>query len=162
MRSKSARSEKVSKSTDSSSKIIKPEPYHENPFLKLLKTSKKDKQHEKSTSFHNLIALSNLSGISKSALRRRKRKAREQLKPQMNDLLSTIAAEVPRNDDEPKFIASTKGRDNAPNAVKRSGRNVIMRQEHEKFNHVLQNPTFKTSPFAALKEAIANNMKTGQ
>lgn len=141
---------------------MKPEPYHENPFLKLLTMSKKDKQHEKSTTFHNLIALSNLSGISKSALRRRKRKAREQLKPQMNDLLSTIAAEVPRNDDEPKFIAPTKGHDNAPNAVKRSGRKAIMHQEHEKFNHVLQNPSFKSSPFAALRETIANNMKAGQ
>lgn len=162
MRSKSARTEKTSQNPKSAAAILAhADQYHENPFLKLLKGTKKEKQDAKSATFQRLIVASNLSGISKSALRRRKRKAREQLKPQMNDLLTSIADEVPKgNHETPQYVESTKPHSNAPNSAKRSGRNAIMRQEHSAFNQVLQNPEFRSSPFAALKSAIANNMKS--
>lgn len=137
--------------------------FHENPFLKLLKTTKKEKQYEKSASFQNSIASGSFSGISKSALRRRKRKAKQQLKPKMEDLLTTITDEIETQPSESaQYIASSKGRENLPNAANKSGRSVIMRQEHDKFNHVLQDATFRNLPFAALKNAIANNMASKQ
>lgn len=137
--------------------------YHENPFLKLLKVSKKDKQQEKSTTFAKKIEVNgNTSGgISKSSLRRRKRKAKEELKPKMNELLMSLDEPTNKNVkivEKAGFIASSKTNKNLPNAAKRTGHSKILSQENKNFSSVLQNPKFRTSPFNALKEAIAQNL----
>lgn len=136
--------------------------YHENPFLKLLKVSKKDKQQEKSDIFVKKIEVSGntTGGISKSALRRRKRKSKEELKPKMNELLTSLDVDTSTTKIvERKFVESSKVNKNLPNAAKRTGHLKILSQENKNFNQVLQNPQFRTSPFDALKQAISNNLK---
>lgn len=140
------------------------ESHHENPLLKLLKTTKKEKQQAKSSSFNDKITSKvtfNLSaGVSKSALRRRKRKDKEQLKPKMDDLLQSLLETVNyvETKKEQKFIKSTAKPSNAPNPHKQSGHAKILESENKHFNQVLQNQQFKLSPFSALKEAIAQNL----
>lgn len=79
------------------------EEYHENPLLKLAKTTKKQKQQEKSDRFINQLVNKvtfNTSGnISKSALRRRKRKEKEQLKPKMDELFKSLPTDIENSND---------------------------------------------------------------
>lgn len=79
------------------------EEYHENPLLKLAKTTKKQKQQEKSDCFINQLVNKvtfNTSGnISKSALRRRKRKEKEQLKPKMDELFKSLPTDIENSND---------------------------------------------------------------
>jgi ribosome biogenesis protein SLX9 len=147
--------------------------YHENPFLKLLKVTKKDKQLNKSQNFSQKFDSSTLntsSNISKSALRRRKRNARNELKPKMDELLQNLpettnvidpsaAAHKPNDHKLTKFIKSTKASANLPNATKQTGHAKIMTQESKNFTNVLKNPQFRSSPFSALKDAIAQNIQ---
>lgn len=141
------------------------ETYHENPFLKLSKISKKDKQTEKSNTFVKKVQVgaNTTGGISKSSLRRRKRKEKEELKPKMNELLTsldeplTITKIVERK--PTGFVQSSKLNLNQPNAAKRTGHSKILSKENKNFQKVLQNPQFRTSPFAALKDAIAQNLQ---
>lgn len=114
--------------------------------------------------------------ISKSALRRRKRRAREELKPKMDDLLSNLptsnapddAHTVSSNTDEKDkstqesshTYLEAKSPRNLPNATKQSGYSRIMATEHKHFNSVLQNHQFKSSPFSALRDAISQNLDT--
>lgn len=125
--------------------------------------SKKDKQQEKSNTFAQKIEvnLNTSGGISKSALRRRKRKAKEELKPKMNELLMSLDEPTNKNVkivEKAEFIESSKAKKNLPNAAKRTGHSKILSQENKNFNSVLQNPGFRASPFNALKEAIAQNL----
>ena len=64
----------------------------------MLQTTKKEKQKTKSSDFNEKILSKvsfNLSGgISKSSTRRRKRKAKENLKPKMDDLLLSLPTET--------------------------------------------------------------------
>lgn len=68
--------------------------YHENTLLKIAKTTKKQKQQDKSDQFINKlvnkVTFNTSGGISKSSLRRQKRKEKEQLKPKMDELLLTL------------------------------------------------------------------------
>lgn len=154
------------------------EEYHENPFLKLLKISKKDKQITKSNNFSNKMQTKvsfNLSdGISKSSLRRRKRKAKEELKPKMNELLQSLPKSTTDmidsldekdsgNEITPKkYINTLKKQQNLPNASKQSGHKKILINEHANFNKVLNDSQFKQSPFSALKNAISQNIESGK
>ncbi|KAK6203104.1 ribosome biogenesis protein SLX9 [Scheffersomyces amazonensis] len=150
------------------------EEYHENPMLKLSKISKKEKQQTKSSNFverlSNKVTFNTSNSISKSALRRRKRKSKEELKPKMNELLSSLPettlitslklkskSKHDQNESNIGFIS--KQTSNAPNANKRSGHKKILIEENKNFNNVLKNPEFKASPFSALKNAIQQNLQ---
>lgn len=145
------------------------EDYHENPLLKLLKTSKKEKQQAKSNLFNEKILSKltfNLSGgVSKSALRRRKRKEKEQLKPKMDDLWLSLPektikiVESKKREGDVTYVQVTSKPTNAPNPQKQSGHAKLLKEENQHFNQVLQNQQFKSTPFSALKQAISQNMK---
>ncbi|CCD25917.2 Slx9p NDAI_0G01410 [Naumovozyma dairenensis CBS 421] len=68
-------------------------------YLHQARESKKDKQLNKQLSFLSKMKSkstgkeSNFDGISKSSIRRRKRKLRDDLKPKMEDLLTSLAQE---------------------------------------------------------------------
>ena len=73
--------------------LLPPDP---KAFLHQPRESKKEKVLNKSQSFVSKIkdqASLNNSGISKSSLRRRKRKLRDDLKPKMQDLLTSLQKE---------------------------------------------------------------------
>lgn len=66
-------------------------------FLHQYKESKKEKQMNKQSAFISKIKQSSkneFSGISKSSIRRRKRKLRDNLKPRMEDLLTSLKQEL--------------------------------------------------------------------
>jgi ribosome biogenesis protein SLX9 len=130
------------------------EEHHENPFLKLSKVLKKDKQQERSQTFTRKVGAA--SAVSKSALRRRKRRARDELKPQMAELLTTLE-ETPAVSG---YVDTAKPANrNQPNAAKHTGHRRILEQEGKNFSAVLQSPQFRATPFAALKAAIAKNAR---
>lgn len=138
-------------------KVEESKNYEQNPFLKLLTVSKKEKQQTKAKTFNDRIVNTGLA-VSKSALRRRKRKAREALKPKMDDLWESL----PDNNDtetgkyvEPQVKHQPQ---NQPNPKKRTGQQAIFKQEHKQFGQTLQNPQFRTSPFATLRDAISHNL----
>ncbi|KAI5969422.1 SLX9 [Candida margitis] len=167
---KSQLANKISEFKESSQPQDEPD-YHENPLLKIAKTTKKQKQQEKSDKFiNNLVnkVTFNTSGsISKSSLRRQKRKQREQLKPKMDELLSSLpTGEEPQTKStrlvqmpKTEFVDNTtKTKSNKPNPTKTTGHKKIMIEEHKNFGNVLKNPEFRKSPFDALKSAIKQNM----
>ncbi|KAH3667140.1 hypothetical protein OGAPHI_002789 [Ogataea philodendri] len=80
--------------------------------------------------------------LAKSSLRRQKRKLRDQLKPKLEELATAL--DVP---DKPKL-------DHTPNAHKRGAR-AVEKGEIQRFGLVLKDKTFRSSPFDALKRAIA-------
>ncbi|KAG7924612.1 hypothetical protein KL925_005232 [Ogataea polymorpha] len=86
--------------------------------------------------------------VSKSALRRRKRKMKEQLKPKLEDL-AQVLEEVPATATHSKL-------DHTPNPHKR-GAKIVEKVEIKRFGAVLKDEQFRKSPFDALKRAIANN-----
>ncbi|KAK6464068.1 ribosome biogenesis protein SLX9 [Scheffersomyces coipomensis] len=141
------------------------ESFHENPMLKLSKITKREKQQSKSDAFNrrlsNKITFNTSNSISKSSLRRQKKKAKEELKPKMNELLlslpSTSGVVKGKNEDEKAFIA--KKSLNKPNANKRTGHQRILIQENKNFKNVLTNSEFKASPFSALKNVIQQNLQ---
>ena len=125
----------------------------------------------------------NPSGVSKSSLRRRKRKLRDELKPKMNDLLQTLQqegvldedvrdnlqseTEVKKSErvtkvtksDRYNFVSSSETgkvsvKRNEPNIRNQKGAKQLAQQETKRFNEVLLNQTFQHSPFDALREAI--------
>ena len=139
-------------------------------MLKIARTTKKQKQQEKSDKFINKLVNKvtfNTSGsISKSSLRRQKRKEKEQLKPKMDELLLSLPV---GEDITPKltklvktstneFVDLKKSNSNRPNPTKTTGHKKIMIEEHKNFGNVLKNPEFRKSPFDALKNAIKQNM----
>ncbi|EDO17104.1 hypothetical protein Kpol_1025p24 [Vanderwaltozyma polyspora DSM 70294] len=98
LRSKAAagRNAKTSVLEDSVLNELPPDP---KAFLHQHRESKRDKQNTKQQSFLSQIKNkslgldSNLAGISKSAARRRKRKIRDDLKPKMGELLTSLEKE---------------------------------------------------------------------
>ncbi|KAK8440729.1 ribosome biogenesis protein slx9 [Candidozyma auris] len=167
LRSKSAKRASIaSKIAEFKQEQASREEHHENPLLKLSQTSKKEKLKNKSQDFNEKILSKvsfNLSGgISKSASRRRKRKSKENLKPKMDDLLSSLPEET-LNLVEAKtpqaFIAAKKKEANKPNPQKQGGHAKLLQTENRHFNRVLTDKQFKASPFAALKSAIQHNLQ---
>lgn len=135
-------------------------------MLKLLKTTKKEKQAAKSSLFNDKVlskvTFNTTGGISKSALRRRKRKEKEQLKPKMDDLLLSLPQTVniveTKKKKEVKYVAEIGKPANRPNPQKHSGHTKLLEVENKRFNQVLNNSEFKKSPFALLQQAISQNM----
>ncbi|GEQ66638.1 hypothetical protein JCM33374_g301 [Metschnikowia sp. JCM 33374] len=172
---KSGLRDKASKSSNLASKIEQfrrdqepaVEQHEENPLLKLSKVSKKEKQQAKTTSFNERLASKvtfNMSnGVSKSALKRRKRKEKEQLKPKMDDLLSSLPEATVNIVDSSTiknkvFVKDPKAKpSNLPNPQKHTGHTKLLEAENQQFSKVLQDKKFQQSPFAALREAIAQN-----
>lgn len=146
--------------------VLESQSRHQNPMLRLAQVSKKDKQLAKTRTFNekllSKVTFNTSNKLSKSVLRRKKRKEREQLKPKMEDLWSSLPADTDGGSEiktaEPVFVESEKKNTNAPNATKQSGRKHILKQEHQNFNLVLASTQFRSSPFAALKDAIKHNM----
>ncbi|KAI5959633.1 SLX9 [Candida pseudojiufengensis] len=152
-----------------------------NPLLKLAKTTKKQKQAEKSDKFIktlvNKVTFNTSGNISKSSLRRQKKKEKEQLKPKMNELLNNLPInnDILNTDqntkpkvtkivnksltnDNKQFLDDRKSNLNKPNPIKATGHKQIMKEESKNFYDVLKNPQFRSSPFDALKSAIKQNM----
>lgn len=133
----------------------------------MLKTTKKEKQTAKSNQFSEKVLSKvtfNLSGgVSKSALRRRKRKEKEQLKPKLDDLLlslpETVNVVAPLGKTkEVKYVKDTSKEANQPNPQKHTGHTKLLEAENKRFNQVLTNSEFKKSPFALLQQTISQNM----
>ncbi|KAH3679161.1 hypothetical protein WICMUC_001172 [Wickerhamomyces mucosus] len=176
----------VNKSSIPTESVLTPDP---KAFLHEYKETKKDKLLEKKNDFLNRLRKSNdESNISKSSLRRRKRKQRDALLPKMQDLLTTLEDEVQNNDENlnnektiadddkikaPKthksinIVDSKKYVDhqdkgflkNLPSSRTKKGSKIIEIQEKKQFGEVLKNSQFKQSPFDALKNAIQNRIK---
>ncbi|EHN02328.1 Slx9p [Saccharomyces cerevisiae x Saccharomyces kudriavzevii VIN7] len=129
-------------------------------------------------------ANANLDGISKSSVRRRKRKLREELKPRMQDLLTSLEQEkdlqgimeessaAVDGDDEitmdsrirlvdTKELRSKKAepgsiriKKNQPNMRNQKGAKALAANETARFSQVLTNEDFQKNPFGALREVI--------
>jgi ribosome biogenesis protein SLX9 len=142
-------------------------------FLHGHKQTKRDKLLSKRDNFLTKIQTSNTSNVSKSTLRRIKRKAKEQLKPKMEDLLTALDEAVEQTEGNTeistkksninivptqKFIS--KNPKNLPNAKNKSGVKCIEKQERERFGSVLKDSKFKQSPFAALRENISQRLQS--
>ncbi|ODV80663.1 ribosome biogenesis protein SLX9 [Suhomyces tanzawaensis NRRL Y-17324] len=176
LRNKSAKRSNLSNKISEFRQETGGEEFHENPLLKLSKITKKEKQQNKSASFAlsvlNKTTFNTSNNISKSSLRRRKRKEKEQLKPNMQELLTSLPGAKDGDDlfssntttiksakSSEGFVKSSKLNKNLPNATKKSGHQQILREEHKNFSNVLKNPAFRQSPFDALKSAIQQNMQ---
>ncbi|SCU97197.1 LAFA_0G10286g1_1 [Lachancea sp. 'fantastica'] len=173
------------KSADEKNETVEQLNLPEDPkaFLHQARESKKDKILNKSQSFlSKLHEDTSLSGsISKSALRRRKRKTRDQLKPRMEDLLVSLQqdgvedatsdltndATLQDSGDKPTRnvtrvsrttphleTGSVLIRKNEPSIRNQRGAKQLTGKEIDRFQNVLQNKQFQQSPFAALKEVI--------
>lgn len=149
-----------------------------NAFLHTSKETKKEKLLNKSISFLNKIKRDNCSSISKSSLRRRKRNARDELKPKMQDLLVSLEHDgiltnptvkenniqetqhsITRIVENPKKLSSVGSnifpiKKNEPNIRNQKGAKVLVSKEAIRFNHILTNKSFQQNPFAALREVI--------
>ena len=142
-------------------KKVEPTPqFEENPFLKLLTVTKKDKQLNKSKTFNDRIGLNPSDQISKSALRRRKRKAKESLKPKMEDLLDMLPETGDNNDD--KYVSVKPVHVNEPNVLNRRGHAVVFKQENHHFNSILKDQQFRASPFSTLRQVISKGIDNSQ
>lgn len=111
----------------------------------------------------------NFDRISKSAIRRRKKKLRDNLKPKMSDLLDTLntldnvgnanRALTQTNDTQRPTYIPSKIRAHIPNPHKNKNvKSLIENIEKKNFSSVLASQDFKTSPFASLKDKISKNL----
>lgn len=151
------------------------------PFLHQPRESKKDKQNTKQQTFlNNILAKAGgkdeFAGISKSAVRRRKRKMRGELKPKMGDLLTSLGQEedlkdhvgmevgnaeaqrkvtkvVPADSHEPAQAAAGRKK-NEPNIRNQKGAKALSVRETARINSVLTNASFRQNPFGALRDVI--------
>ncbi|AET38320.1 Slx9p Ecym_2607 [Eremothecium cymbalariae DBVPG len=154
-------------------------------YLHQAREAKKEKQLNKSRSFLTKIreqANDNV-GISKSALRRRKRKQRDDLKPKMQDLLLSLQDEGVLDKDgnvqDGSFgpsstvtsIKKSSGYDgihnvvaeesgtvpvkkNEPSMRTQRGAKLLAKNEAVRFAQVISDQGFKKDPFATLREVI--------
>ncbi|CAI4062361.1 hypothetical protein SKDZ_07G3280 [Saccharomyces kudriavzevii ZP591] len=162
-------------------------------FLHQPKETKKEKLLNRQNTFLSQLkersmlgdrANANLDGISKSSVRRRKRKLREELKPRMQDLLTSLEQEkdlqgimeessaAVDGDDEitmdsrirlvdTKELRSKKAepgsiriKKNQPNMRNQKGAKALAANETARFSQVLTNEDFQKNPFGALREVI--------
>ncbi|BAO39802.1 Ribosome biogenesis protein SLX9 [Kluyveromyces marxianus] len=182
LRAKAARLSNVEAERDEDARVVSELPPDPKAFLHQHRETKKEKLQAKSENFISRITEQNknMSGISKSSLRRRKRKMRDELKPKMDDLLNSLQQEgvlddeetTPGNKEEVVSVTkvtksaaygsvtanstAVKGqlRKNEPNIKNQKGAKLLAKQESKRFNEVLANEAFQKSPFEALKEAI--------
>lgn len=156
---------KAARSSNKEETVTQQFDFGEDPkaFLHVARETKKEKLANKHNEFKKQIITSATGGISKSALRRRKRKARDDLKPKMEDLLTTLenapeteVVTTTFTNHEHKYVPEKAVDANLPNIRNKKGSKKIHDQEVARFNAVLGDTSFKQSPFAALREAIKN------
>lgn len=158
----------------------------QHAFLHQPRETKKEKQMNKQQTFLSRVKENSSSsepsfaGISKSAMRRRKRKLRDDLKPKMADLLTSLGKEDDlkqhiannstsegfedskiqvtkvlqadhRHVSEPGFIQIKK---NEPNIRNQKGAKALSIKESSRMNSILTNTDFQQNPFGALKDVI--------
>lgn len=153
---------KVARASSKGSKAVATDlPEDPQAFLHAYKESKKEKLESKRTKLLTKLTAQD-AGISKSSLRRRKRKAKEDLKPKMQDLLDTLEDEVGKETvnlvDAKEYIASVNKNKNTPSTKTRKGIKKVEDMERQRFGAVLKDQAFKKSPFEALRESIANRI----
>lgn len=135
-------------------------------FLHQSKESKKDKTLERQQMFLDQIKYKNgvdpnFAGISKSAIRRRKRKMRDDLKPKMGELLTSLDQEDDLKEQlKEEFTEGVvepepqKKRKNEPNIRNQKGAKALSIQESERMKQVLSNSSFQQNTFSALRDVI--------
>ncbi|EJS43666.1 slx9p [Saccharomyces arboricola H-6] len=162
-------------------------------FLHQPKETKKEKMLNRQNTFLSQLrgrttigdgSGANFDGISKSSIRRRKRKQREELKPRMEDLLTSLEQEkdlqgimnesdravdgdndidmgprikfVDAKEMRPKKVepGSIKIKKNQPNMRNQKGAKALSANETARFNQILTNQDFQKNPFGALREII--------
>lgn len=152
------------KAARSSSRAVKQsgESLPEDPqaFLHQYKETKQQKLLNKRQTL--LSKLGTESSISKSSLRRRKRKEKQELKPKMEELLTS--PEESMGDainvvDSKQYVQAKKKSANAPSTRTKKGLQKVEQQERKLFGMILKDQQFKKSPFEALRESISNRLK---
>lgn len=156
-------------------------------FLHQPRESKKEKQLNKHQIFLNRVmekssGRDDLAGISKSAVRRRKRKLRDELKPKMGDLLTSLREEddlrqhvledatnprdsnpvakksvvrvLSKEERGTSELGHVHIRKNEPNIRNQKGARALSIRETLRMNDILHNSSFQQNPFGALREAI--------
>lgn len=157
-------------------------------FLHQPRESKREKLLNKQQGFLKRVmekstGRDDFAGISKSAIRRRKRKLREDLKPKMGDLLTSLGQEddlkqhligtsSDEADDErsiskkksvtvvskPGASADEPGfvriRKNEPSIRNQKGAKLLSIRETSRMSDILHNSSFQLNPFGSLREAI--------
>lgn len=137
-------------------------------FLHQHKESKKEKNLSRQQTFLEQIRQRNdldpnFAGISKSAIRRRKRKTRDDLKPKMGELLTSLGQEEDLKEqleEKPEEREVTvveepqKKRKNEPNIKNQKGAKALSIQESERMKQVLSNSSFRQNTFGALRDVI--------
>ncbi|CDK26621.1 unnamed protein product [Kuraishia capsulata CBS 1993] len=100
--------------------------------------------------------------ISKSAIRRRKRKEKAQLAgSKLDDLLVALPEELPENpEDSISFVANKPKINHTPNAhSSQRGAAKIEAFERGRFQNALKTQGFANGTFASMKDAIRQNLK---
>lgn len=141
----------------------------------VIKRQAKNKLLERLTIQNNKNQISNPNldpkqpGISKSAIRRRKRKLREQLAAKLGDLKNVLDETVKvekgeKQADETELLKATdesisrKKLDHRPNPQTKRGLKKVQQEEEQRFSAVLKEKSFQENPFKSLKESILKNM----
>ncbi|KAH3688711.1 hypothetical protein WICPIJ_000311 [Wickerhamomyces pijperi] len=175
-----AKNTKTQESSSTQNYELPPDP---KAWLHQEKATKKEKLEQKRSTFITRLNSSNeRSNISKSSLRRLKRKQKEELLPKMQDLLSTLEATESNttttvNDKTPssalnadllasinivpssQYISSApKAKKNLPSSRNKRGVKIIENQERLQFGQVLKDQEFKQKPFTSLKDAIKQRL----
>ncbi|KAF6011273.1 hypothetical protein HII13_002630 [Brettanomyces bruxellensis] len=115
-------------------------------------------------------------GISKSAVRRRKRKLKEQLTAKLSDLKSVldetveaeniqkgiISGDIPAGEKEGLEAISRRKLDHRPNPTTVRGSALVEKSEIRRFKAILKEENFKKSPFASLRTSIMNNISRSE
>ncbi|ODQ77318.1 hypothetical protein BABINDRAFT_41682 [Babjeviella inositovora NRRL Y-12698] len=132
-----------------------------NPFLHQLKQTKRDKMLTKATEFIGKLKSGNTSGqISKSSLRRQKRKVKEQLKPKMEDLLTSLPLNLLETAETTRIVAAPTAQfvnklvKNKPSIMKKKGSLKIIQEETIKFHSVLSDKSFRANPMDAMRQSL--------
>lgn len=107
----------------------------------------------------------NQPGISKSAIRRRKRKLRDQLTPKLTDDLldalteSTNTTINKKVDGTEEIVIEEKVKLNhTPNPLNKRGEMALFKIENENFKQVLKNKELRSGGLAALRNSILTNI----
>ncbi|AQZ14165.1 SLX9 (YGR081C) [Zygosaccharomyces parabailii] len=158
-----------SKEQDSSKESLGPDP---RAFLHQPKETKKEKSLNKQQLFLDQVKQKSqldpaFAGISKSSLRRRKRRLREELKPRMGDLLTSLGKEEDLKEHMRDPLAGdvtikvldeahkpVSKRRNEPNIKNQRGARALSIQESARMKQVLSNASFQQNTFGALRDVI--------
>lgn len=107
----------------------------------------------------------NEAGISKSAIRRRKRKLRDQLRPKLTeDLLDALTestnTRINVNDkgEEELIIEEKVKLDHTPNPLNKRGEMALFKIEKEEFKNVLKSDEFRKGGLSGLRDSILKSI----